>query len=87
MVTQDDERQQFPAAAQNRALQVAQEPGPVLVVVNDVLARVSAGHDVVNGTFEFETKSAGHGRVSPDSPGEDWISRIEPPRARPVNKK
>ena len=63
-----------------------QEPGPVIVVLNDVLARVSAGHDVVNGTFEFETKSAGHGRVSPDGPGEDWISRIEPPRACPVNK-
>ena len=37
VVTQDDERQQFPAHREP-ALQVAQEPGPVLVVVNDVLA-------------------------------------------------
>ena len=72
VVTQDDERQQFPVAAQNRALQVGQEPAPVIVVLDDVLARVSAGHDVVNGAFEFETKPAGHRRVSPDGPGDDW---------------
>ena len=40
----------------------------VIVVVNDVLARVSAGHDVVDGTFEFEAKPTGHGRVSSDPP-------------------
>ena len=39
VVTEDDERQQFPVVAQNRALQVSQQPLPVIVVLNDVLAR------------------------------------------------
>ena len=78
VVTQDDERQQLPVAAQNRALQIHQEPGPVIVVLNDVLARVSAGHDVVDGTFEFETEPAGHGRVSSDSPGKAGSPALNP---------
>ena len=39
VVTEDDERQQLPVVAQNRALQVSQEPVPVIVVLNDVLAQ------------------------------------------------
>ena len=74
------------STAENRAFQVGQEPGAVVVVVNDVLACVSPGHDVVDGTFEFEAKSAGHGRVSPEGPGGRLDLPIEPPRACPVNK-
>ena len=55
-----------------------QEPGAVIVVVNDVLARISAGHDVVNGAFEFDAKPTGHGRVSSDGPGKTGSPALNP---------
>ena len=72
MVAHDDEGEQLPAGADDGALQVVEEPATVAVVEDDVLAGVAARHDVVDGAFEFDAESSGHGSklTEPGSEGE-----------------
>ena len=40
--------------------QVVEKPFTVLVVLNDLLAAVSPGHQVIDGPLEFDPQSSGH---------------------------
>jgi len=60
VIAHEDEGEQYPAAAQHRAPQVVEKPFTVLVVLNDLLAAVSPGHQVIDGPLEFDPQSPGH---------------------------
>jgi hypothetical protein len=38
----------------------SKEPAPVVITMDDVLACVTAGHDVVDRVFEFDAEAAWH---------------------------
>jgi hypothetical protein len=58
VVAEQDERQEFAIGAADGAIQVVDEAAAVVIVVDDVLACVVAGHDVVDGGFVFDAESA-----------------------------
>ena len=59
MVAQDDAAEHLPLGADDGPLSVGQEASPI-IVVDDILARIAARYDVVDGAVEFDAESSGH---------------------------
>jgi hypothetical protein len=60
VVAEHNEGQQFPVGATDSAPQILEEASPIIIVADDVLAGVAAGHDVVDRAFIFDARSAWH---------------------------
>jgi hypothetical protein len=64
VISDDDVRQQIPAMADDELLESVDQPTPVPIVANDLLARITPRHHVINGAFEFNSQSSWHDRSS-----------------------
>jgi hypothetical protein len=60
VIAQDDEPDQGPAGPDHGPLEVEEEPASIVVIMDDVLACVAAGHDMVDRVFEFDAEAAWH---------------------------
>lgn len=60
VVGHEDEGEDHPAGPDDDSLEVIEDAAAVVIVVNDVLACVSARHDVVDGVFVFDAESSWH---------------------------
>jgi hypothetical protein len=61
VISDDDVRQQIPAMADDELLESVDQPTPVPIVANDLLARITPRHHVIDGPFEFNSQSSWHG--------------------------
>ena len=63
MVPHDDVAQQLPAMADHGAFEPVNQPAPVRIVADDLLAGIAPCHHVVNGALEFDPQSSWHAAI------------------------
>lgn len=61
VVGHDDEAEDQPSGPLDGSLEVVEEASSVVIVMDDILAGVSASHDVVDCVVVFDAESSGHG--------------------------
>ena len=60
MVSHDDVTQQIPAMADDGLLESLDQPAPVRIIANDLLAGIAPRHHVINGALELDSQSSWH---------------------------
>ena len=55
MISHDDVTEQLPAVTDDSALEGVYQPASVCIIAHDLLPRVAARHDVIDGTRKFDT--------------------------------
>jgi hypothetical protein len=68
IVTHDDIAKELPTRPRDRVLQTLHQSSSVGVIVDDLLARITPGHDMVDRALEFDAKSSRYYENLPNSP-------------------
>ena len=62
VISHDDITKQFPAAADNRALQPVNQPPSVRIIADDFLTAIAPRHYMIDGAFKLDPQSPRHVR-------------------------